>query len=257
MNTGRSVSEGMTPQPIDGATASRRLDADGLALEPMTAPAAAPGRGQPARAGVSPMQPHGRPRAQTRAASRAPAASITQGIGLRWKLAFTVGVAVAVVLFSVGGPRKAPPVAVGPLPVLETSEGGYIDQLESEKLFEAGASLASLAKPGVYTVIGFTTVHCGLSRDIESRMPRFVSARPDVVYRNVRVFSGAKVLQGRSEASAWKSQQAGIRKQYNLDWGPKVYVYGPDRRPIIGETSVREEGYRFLYRWMNAVIGAT
>ena len=44
----------------------------------------------------------------------------------------------------------------------------------------------------------------------------------------------------------WKERREGVRKRFNLDWGPKVYVYGPDGAPIIGERSKGDEGYRYL-----------
>jgi hypothetical protein len=75
-----------------------------------------------------------------------------------------------------------------------------------------------------------------------------------VVVKNVRVFSGSVVFTSKKEAADWKERREGVRKRFNLDWGPKVYVYGPDGAPIIGERSKGDEGYRYLRRWIQAEV---
>jgi hypothetical protein len=173
-----------------------------------------------------------------------------------WVVAIALALVLSVALVLLTGKRAKRPVPPGPLAVLSEARGGYIDQLAAEEIYARKVSLAGLAQPGVYTVIAFTTVHCGLSRDIEARMPQFVAARRDVVYRNVRVFSGMVTFDSKAEMKAWRARSDGIRAKYNLDFGPKVYVYGPDLQPIIGETSTGGEGYRFLYKWMNTTLAA-
>jgi hypothetical protein len=68
------------------------------------------------------------------------------------------------------------------------------------------------------------------------------------------VFSGSVVFTSKKEAADWNERREGVRKRFNLDWGPKVYVYGPDGAPIIGERSKGDEGYRYLRRWIQAEV---
>ena len=85
-------------------------------------------------------------------------------------------------------------------------------------------------------------------------MGAFAAARRDVVVKNVRVFSGSVSFASRQEAADWRKRRDGVRRHFNLDWGPKVYVYRPDGTPIIGERSKGDEGYRYLRRWILAEV---
>ena len=135
-----------------------------------------------------------------------------------------------------------------------TGRGGQVQQFVDEELLDRQVTLSSLAEPGVYTVVAFTSVHCGLSQWLERHLPALVSARRDVVVKNVRVFSGSIVFTDKKESAAWKARREAVSKRFNLDWGPKVYVYGPDGSPIIGERSKGDEGYRYLRRWIQAEV---
>lgn len=127
-------------------------------------------------------------------------------------------------------------------------------QFVDEELHARNATLTGMAEPGVYTVIAFTSEHCGMSKWIERNLAAFVGARPDVLVKNVRVFSGSIVFASKRDRLDWQARRDGVRKRFNLDWGPKVYVYGPDGTPIIGERSKGDEGYRYLRRWIQAEV---
>lgn len=175
------------------------------------------------------------------------------------KLVFA-GLALAIVVaLAWPGAKKPPrqlalPAALASASPGSAGPGGEVLQFVDEELHARKVSLASLAEPGVYTVITFTTVHCGMSNWLERNMAAFVGARRDVVVKNVRVFSGSVVFTSKKEAADWKERREGVRKRFNLDWGPKVYVYGPDGAPIIGERSKGDEGYRYLRRWIQAEV---
>lgn len=145
-----------------------------------------------------------------------------------------------------GAPALASASPAGP--------GGEVLQFVDEELHERKVTLASLAEPGAFTVITFTSVHCGKSKWLDRTMGAFVAARRDVVVKNVRVFSGSVSFTSRQEAADWRKRRDGVRKRFNLDWGPKVYVYRPDGTPIIGERSKGDEGYRYLRRWILAEV---
>ena len=175
------------------------------------------------------------------------------------KLVFA-GLALAIVVaLAWPGAEKPPrqlalPAALASASPGSAGPGGEVLQFVDEELHARKVPLASLAEPGVYTVITFTTVHCGMSNWLERNMAAFVGARRDVVVKNVRVFSGSVVFTSKKEATDWKERREGVRKRFNLDWGPKVYVYGPDGAPIIGERSKGDEGYRYLRRWIQAEV---
>jgi hypothetical protein len=175
------------------------------------------------------------------------------------KLVFAgLGLAIVVALAWPGAkkpPRQfALPAALAPASPGLTGPGGAVLQFVDEELHARKVTLASLAEPGVYTVITFTTVHCSMSNWLERNMAAFAAARRDVVLKNVRVFSGSVVFTSKKESADWKERRDGVRKRFNLDWGPKVYVYGPDGAPIIGERSKGDEGYRYLRRWIQAEV---
>ena len=132
--------------------------------------------------------------------------------------------------------------------------GGQVLQFVDDELYDRQVMLSSLAEPGVYTVVTFTSVHCSLSHWLERYMTAFVAARRDVVVKNVRVFSGSVFFMSRDEMAAWQARRSGIKKRFNLDFSPKVYVFGPDGSPIIGERSNGGEGYFYLRRWIQAEV---
>lgn len=155
--------------------------------------------------------------------------------------------------------KKAPAQTALPATLAQASpasggRGGEVLQFVDEELHARNATLRGMAEPGVYTVIAFTSVHCGLSQWLERNLAAFVRARPDVIVKNVRVFSGTVVFNDKRERIAWEERRDGVRKRFNLDWGPKIYVYGPDGAPIIGERSKGDEGYRYLRRWIRAEV---
>ncbi|MEN9418969.1 MAG: hypothetical protein RI988_2589 [Pseudomonadota bacterium] len=132
--------------------------------------------------------------------------------------------------------------------------GDRLLQFVDEDLHARAVSLRSLAEPGAYTVVAFTSEHCGMSKWLESHYAAFIAARPDVVVKNVRVFSGSVMFTSKQEMAEWRARRDGVRKRFNLDWGPKVYVYGPDGTPIVGERSKGDEGYRYLRHWIKATV---
>lgn len=147
--------------------------------------------------------------------------------------------------------KKPEPIRTSDLPAaLPMAQGGYSEETTAEAIYEEKRSLDSLAVPGVYTVIGITTRHCNLSQDILSRMPSFLAARKDVVFKNVVQFSGTVTFSSKAEMRAWQDQQEGIRDKYRVDFGPKVVIYRPDGLPIVSDRAPKGHGYRFLYQWM-------
>jgi hypothetical protein len=151
-------------------------------------------------------------------------------------------------------PQAALPAALAQAAPALGGRGGEVLQFVDEELHALNATLPGLAEPGVYTVIAFTSEHCGMSKWLERNLTAFVQARRDVVVKSVRVFSGSVVFTSKQEQQAWEARRDGVRKRFNLDWGPKVYVYGPDGAPIIGERSKRDEGYLYLRRWIQAEV---
>jgi hypothetical protein len=163
-----------------------------------------------------------------------------------------IGAAAALIMALFVYQHRVRPVSAPDFPrPLASALGGQIHDFEVDELYDRGVTTASLAEPGVYTVVAFTGRGCGLAQALEQRMPDFLAARQDVVFKNVHLGGGGvKFFHSRKDMQAWRDRQDGIRTRYHLDFAPKVFVFGPDRQPVVGERHRGDQGYRFMMAWV-------
>lgn len=165
--------------------------------------------------------------------------------------------AVAVVAWFLFGERLGDFTA--PAPAAAVRQGPGLRQHDFLPLFERDKSLATLARPGQYTVIEVYLDSCAICRRLESGFQSFLQQRRDVVIQRVHFpesgvnlsFTGTQPGQMEREARAL---QARI-EAYKICGTPHVEIYAPDSELIAGDACGAKDGLQFLRHWIAVETG--
>lgn len=167
---------------------------------------------------------------------------------MQTKTLIAIAAAVAFLWFFEYEPARS---FVRPVPAAER-QGEGIATHEFEALFNAGRSLASLSRDGVYTVVEVYINTCAICRRIEARFPDLISERSDLVVQRVHFPERGLVLSG-DDLLAINARM----ESYRICGTPHVEVYGPDGRLVAGDDCGDKQGLKFLRHWIAAETGAS
>ena len=144
------------------------------------------------------------------------------------------------------------------VPVVVDTEASTTEQREFADLFNSDTSLASLARPGQYTVVEVYLDQCTYCRELEAALKPFQEKRGDVNLIRVHhpgTMSNSIHASSREELEAQMTVMKDRMASYQLCGSPHVEVYGPDKQPLAVDTCKNRAGTAFLWKWISNETG--
>ena len=139
--------------------------------------------------------------------------------------------------------HRATPFSM-PAPAAERSGKAMVTQ-DFQPLFEAEASLSSLAGDGVYTVVEVYINTCSICKQLERELPPFLATRNDVVVKRVH-YPESGMSWPVSDALSMERRM----NSYNICGTPHIEIYGPDGQVLAQDDCGDKDALRFLRSWM-------
>ncbi len=113
-----------------------------------------------------------------------------------------------------------------------------IQEVEADGLFAAEDYVA----PGLPTIIEFYSETCIGCRQLHQSYTRFLSLRPDVAVRRIKL------------PDRWDPQKLWEEHRIRIFAIPHIVIYGPDGQLIAADDGDKKDGFDFLHRWMASEI---